>query len=256
MIARGGVPCADLRPAPSPHAPTHHRESPLNEFCWSTPDRDDVTVAVLAVELDTGVHKILQYTDWMKLAVDPVTRTLSAVDADRLRDLFAFTDGTPPSAAPAEPIPGVLAGPVTAEYDPIIANIEQMLNVPRRKRQNFRNRHWPQRPPRSREPAPTGGTAAAARRQWPGMHAEDAQRVAAMWTGRHLFTDAEAEAWWKAGLHYREVEMAHLLASLRVEPWMIELELNKDTVLYKLRNGLAPEQAAALLRRAGHLKAG
>lgn len=37
---------------------------------------------------------------------------------------------------------------------------------------------------------------------------------------------------------------------------MIKLEINNDTVLYKLRNGLAPEHAAALLRRAGHLKAG
>lgn len=236
-------------------SPSHHREFPLSKYFQSAPDRDDVAVSALAAELNTSSRTILDYAIWMRLAVDALDRTMTAGDADRLRDLYAITGGTPPSAEPAEPIPGFLAGPVVTEYDPMISTIEHMLNVPWRKRQGARNRTRPQHQPRTHEPELTG-TAAAARRHWPAMPAEEAQRIAATWTGRYLFTDAQAAAWWKAGLLYSEVHLAHVLAELRVEPWMIKLEINNDTVLYKLRNGLAPEHAAALLRRAGHLKAG
>lgn len=228
---------------------------PLSDLLRPTQDPDNVTIAALAAELGASTRTIREYALWMKLAYDPLDRTISAEDADKLRDLYQITGGAPPGTEDAEPVPTFLKGPVNPEYDPAIASLERVLNVPSYERQDARNQPRRRRRSRPREPELTG-TAAAARRHWPDISTEEAQRIATTWTGRYLFTDAQAANWWKAGLHYREVELAYALASVGVEPWMVELEINKDTVLYKVRNGLAVEHAANLLRRAGHLKAG
>lgn len=214
------------------------------------PESDTVTLNVLATELCTRVRILLAWADWANITiVDPRTGAVTAESADHLRMLHAMDPGGPPKPDPA-PTHTLIAHQLD-DYDPQIAAMERNLNVPWHRRQGARSRRRPA-PPRRRELELTG-TAAAARRQWPTMAAEPAQQISATWTGHYLFSDTDAAAWWAAGVHYTEIELAHVLACLGIEPWMIKLEINKDSMLWKLRNGLAPEQAAQLLRRHGHL---
>lgn len=220
----------------------------------SAPGEDEITITKLAQQMGVSALKLLGLALDIRLPVEHTADTITANDADKLRTLWNISGGALRREERAEIHPGCTPGTVVQEYDPQTAAIEDLLRVPRHKRHDRRGRARPRREPRQRAPELTG-TAAAAVRQWPEMPPEKGKRVAATWTGQFHFTDIQAAAWWDHGLLHSEAEMAYLLAGLGVEPAMLQLQIRKETVIYKLRNGLAPEQVAAMLRREGYLRA-
>jgi hypothetical protein len=91
-------------------------------------------------------------------------------------------------------------------------------------------------------------------RVWSGTSRERAQQIAAVWTGAHYFTDVEAAAWWTVGgLEPDEALLASVLRENGVRPEHMMVSVRHETILARLRDGMAPEQVARILRDAGEL---
>jgi len=89
----------------------------------------------------------------------------------------------------------------------------------------------------------------AAQRQWPDINRDEAERTPTRWTARRGFTDTEAAEWWRHGLGSGDSQLARVLAHLGARPEHLDARFRTETLLEKLRGGLAPEHAIALLRR-------
>ena len=74
------------------------------------------------------------------------------------------------------------------------------------------------------------------------------------WTGEHYFTDVEAAAWWTVGrLGPDEALLASVLRENGVRPEHMMVSVRHETILARLRDGMAPEQLARILGDAGEL---
>jgi hypothetical protein len=129
--------------------------------------------------------------------------------------------------------------------DPEMAAIARNLGI---------RSHHRARPTRKPDEPPLTGTAAAVVRDWPGASRERAQQIAVAWTGEHYFTDVEAAAWWTVGrLGPDEALLASVLRENGVRPEHMMVSVRHETILARLRDGMAPEQLARILRDAGEL---
>ncbi len=192
-----------------------------------------VRVCDLAEELGVTSEEVLELARSRNVWVKTPTSKIRKSEAEMLRVLWQVRKRVRENFVRPEPI------------DPEVAAIRHNLGVTRRV-------HVRQPTPTVRA-APLTGTAGAAVRRWPRISEKSARQIALEWTARHLFDDKEAAAWWRAGVTEDDAELAATLANLGIRPDHLPVKIRGETVLYRLRDGVAPEQIRRLLRNEGQL---
>lgn len=218
----------------------------MDLFPASHPEDDETTIRELATRMDVSPLKLLAVATAYGIPVVWIEHKINAEQAEKLRGVWVISGGELPAAEPKENFPGLRPRQLDPEHDPVIAAIEDSLNVP------WHKRHDRRRPPQKPKPValpPLTGTAAAAQRQWPSISHDAAKAIATQWTARCGFTDTQATEWWRHGLRDDEAQLALVLAELGGRPEHLDARFRTETLLDKLRDGLAPEHAIDLLRR-------
>jgi hypothetical protein len=196
--------------------------------------RSDIRVCDLANELSASSDEILQLARNRHVWAKSPNTKIRIADADHLRLVWHTRRAVRQQSAEEY-----------ASRDQEAEAIRRNLGLPAG--------HHSRLPGPADRSGPLTGTAACAARHWPGLSKKAAQQIAADWTGLHLLDDAEAAAWWRAGLTRGEAELAATLTTLGIKPSHLRLTIRRETMLYRLRDGLAPEQVVRLLRNEGLL---
>lgn len=226
-------------------ASPHSGVCSMDLFAGSQPD-DETTINDLAVGMGVNPLRLLGVAMAYGIRVNFVDDKISGDQAGTLRGLWAICGGELPAEDPKDSLPGFRVDQIEPEYDPVVAAFEDLFEIPSYKRHDRR------KPPRKMKPQklpPLTGTAAAAERQWPGISRDEATSIATRWTAGCGFTDTQAAAWWRHGLRPDEAQLARVLADLGGRPEHLGARFRTETLLDKLRDGLAPEHAIGLLRR-------
>ena len=217
--------------------------------------RVNVTVAQLAAELGRTVPRMYDLCNAQQVYARGPHCEISPSNADRLREAHAdyerrreilqrvnehgSLEYQAARAATRSPFAQVTD-------DPEIATIARNLGVrpPRQTR--------PRRPPAD---PPLGGTAGEAARHWKGISRERAQQIGTLWTSEHLFTPAEAAAWWSpGGLRSDDAALAAVLRENGITPDHMWITVRGETIRNRLiEQRMAPERIARILRDAGKL---
>ena len=221
--------------------------------------RETVTIADLAVRLGLTLEDTYELCRAHGVRAARPTTRISRDHADRLRRArfghlerewgtadTAFREARTTDVAVRE-ARRALGGTAMATEpdDPEMAAIARNLGI---------RSHHRARPTRKPDEPPLTGTAAAIVRIWSTTSRERAQQIAVAWTGEHYFTDVEAAAWWTVGrLGPDEALLASMLRENGVRPEHMMVSVRHETILARLRDGMAPEQVARILRDAGEL---
>lgn len=217
--------------------------------------RTNITVAELAAELGRTIPRMYDLCNAQQVYARGADCEISPSNADRLREAHADYErraeilrSVDQNGSFEYQAARAATRSPTARLsdDPETATIARNLGV------RLPQRDRPRRPPA--EP-PLTGTAAEAARHWKGISRERAQQIAALWTGEHFFTPAEAAAWWSPGsLRSDDAALAAVLRGLGVRPEHMWVSIRGETIRYRLiEQRMAPEQIARILRDAGKL---
>lgn len=253
----------------------------MSDSTASTPD-SDITIARLAVELDTSSRTLLAHARDLNIAVYGPDDPLTDGDADLLRTTYTWlgeetvTEVTRP--APEDLLPGFTPRTIVRERDPDIEAIRRNLGVdqgrhgrrPGRPRTPYRDGRrflaapvpQPRRPrpvvPEQRAPAPKPppltGLAAKIVAAIPNTSDTIATSVARRWSDIG-FSDAETLAWLNAGLEFGQAAVARELHGHGVRPHHLGIIIRKEPVLVRIQeNRITARQVAEMLEREGHLR--
>ncbi len=210
--------------------------------------RTNVTVAELAAELGRTIPSMYDLCNAQQVYARGSDCEISPSNADRLREAHADKLRRLELIRRAEEedfeyqaLRARHSGPADRIYaDPGTATIARNLGAKPR---------WRDMSHKVKEP-PLTGTAAAAERHRPGIARENAQQIAAVWTGEHYFGESDAAAWWSVGgLGFDDALLASVLREHGIRPEHLPVRVRGETIRDRvIEQGMAPEHVARILR--------